>query len=307
MADRGTLKRSINQHMKSGKNDGKTHQLTNDSQNRLLAYTTAAGLGAFFAEQNVEAQVTASAALAPYPQTLAIGSGLGASLTYFYIDVDGNGTNDLLLDVNTFRVTISKALNTQTNNLPLNPSTDGYVIPWTNGMTLNATSGSAPTYKQFLATSLFYNGGWEFYFDKFPTVDALGFSFADSNGQVHFGYMNIQVNHTTGDNNDFTATVTGIYYNATPNAAIVIGALPPVPTVQVTSIKVGAGNAVTINFTSSDNAAATAFSLKTSPTLGASASWATDSGAVITSSAPGVYQAVTTGLGGSSQFYRISH
>ncbi len=38
---------------------GKTSPLTTDSQNRLMAYTTAAGLGAFFAGQNAEAQVTA--------------------------------------------------------------------------------------------------------------------------------------------------------------------------------------------------------------------------------------------------------
>ena len=33
----------------------------------------------------------------------------------------------------------------------------------------------------------------------------------------------------------------------------------------------------------------------------------TDAGAVISSSAPGVYKAVTTGTGGPSQFYRVKH
>ena len=41
--------------------------------------------------------------------------------------------------------------------------------------------------------------------------------------------------------------------------------------------------------------------------LGASASWTTDTKAVISSSGPGVYQAVTTGTGGPSQFFRIKH
>ena len=42
-------------------------RFTPDSQKRLLAYTTAAGLGAFFAGQNAEAARTLSLALGPYP------------------------------------------------------------------------------------------------------------------------------------------------------------------------------------------------------------------------------------------------
>ena len=101
-------------------------------------------------------------------------------------------------------------------------------------------------------------------------------------------------------------TFNGIYYNKTPNAAIVTGSLPPV-IVSATSIQVGAKNAVTINFTSTTNAPTSAFTLETSPVLGASASWTTDTKAVISSSGPGVYQAVTTGTGGPSQFFRIKH
>lgn len=293
--------------MRSAKNVGQTSRLTADSQNRLLAYTTAAGLGAFFAGQNAEAQVTTSAALAPYPHTLVKGvaPATGYYHTYFYIDVDGDGTMDLNLNVDTFRVNISKAHNAQTNAV-LNPSSNGYVIPWTVGTNLDASTGSVPTYKKWLANSYFYGGSWLYTWNNFATEEALGFSFTAADGLTHFGYMNVKVNHTSGANNDFTATVTGIYYNATPNAGIVIGALPPA-IVKVTSIQVGAGKSVTINFTSSDSAAASAFTLQSSPALGASANWTTDSGAVITSSAPGVYQAVTTGTGGSAQFFRISH
>jgi hypothetical protein len=211
----------------------------------------------------------------------------------------------LNLNVDTFRVNIDKAANSQTNKV-LNPSSNGYVIPWTVGTTLNATTGSVPTYKKWLANSYFYGGAWLYTWNNFPTEEALGFSFTAGDGQTHFGYMNVKVNHTAGANNDFTATVTGIYYNATPNAGIVIGSLPAAA-VTISSIKVGSGNSVTINFTSSDNAAASAFTLQSSPALGASANWTTDSGAVITSSAPGVYQAVTTGTGGAAQFFRVSH
>ena len=292
--------------MKSIKSAGQMSHFKTDSQNRLLAYTTAAGFGAFFAGQHVEGQVTASAALAPYPHTLIKGAGAGVYKTYFYLDVDGDGTPDFLLNIDTYRIKFGKAINSETNNTALNPSSNGYVIPWTVGTTLNSTNGSVWTYQKWLASSVFYNGSWAYLFNDFPTEEALGFSFTAKDSLTHFGYMNIQINHTAGANNDFTATVTGIYYNATPNAGIVIGALPPA-SVKVTSIQVGAAKSVTIDFTSSDNAPTSAFTLQSSPALGASASWTTDSAAVITSSGPGVYQAVTTGTGGSSQFFRISH
>ncbi|MGH7955363.1 MAG: hypothetical protein ACREOZ_05325, partial [Gloeomargaritales cyanobacterium] len=183
---------------------------------------------------------------------------------------------------------------------------NGYVIPWTAGTTLDATSGSAPTYRKWLASSVYSDGSWLYFFNDFPTEEPLGFSFTASDGLTHFGYMNVEVNHTSGVNNDFTATVAGIYYNKTPNAGIVIGSLPPA-VVTITSIQVGSANSVTIDFTSSDSAPASAFTLETSPTLGTSASWTTDSGAVISSTGSGTYQAVTAGTGGPAQFYRISH
>ena len=289
--------------MRNAKNVGQTSRLTADSQNRLLAYTTAAGLGAFFAGQSVEAQVTASAALAPYPHTLVPHTGTGYYNMYFYLDVDGDGTPDFNLDVNSWRVDISGM---PLSNQMLNPSSNAYLIPWTIGMTINATTGSAPLYKRFLANS--YSGIYGF--NNFTSSEALGFDFTSSlDGQRHFGYMDIQVNHTSGilgTYNDFTATVAGIYYNATPNASITIGDLPAV-VVTVTSIHVEPGNSVTINFTSSDNGPASAFTLETTSALGASANWTTDAGAVISSSASGVYQAVTTGTGGTAQFYRIRH
>ncbi len=85
----------------------------------------------------------------------------------------------------------------------------------------------APTYKKWLASSYFYSGSWHYLFNDFPTDGALGFSFTAADGLTHFGYMNVRVNHVSGANNDFTATVSGIYYNATPNAGIVVGDLPP--------------------------------------------------------------------------------
>jgi hypothetical protein len=284
---------------------GKLASWTLDSENRLLAYATAASFGAFFAGTAVEAQVVESSALAPYPRTLSKGAGTGYSHTYNYMDIDGDGTPDLNLNVDTFRVNIDKATNTQTNQV-LNPSSNGYVIPWTTGAVLDSTSGSAPTYKKWLATSLYSAGSWIYFWNDFPTVGALGFSFTAADGQAHFGYMNVVVNHTPNADNDFTATVTGVYYNKTANAGITIGAVPP-PVVTVTDIRVGAGNSITIDFNSSDAAPASAFTIETSPSLGSTADWTTDAGAGVSVVSPGVYQAVTTGTGGPTQFYRIKH
>jgi hypothetical protein len=286
--------------------NNKPAQLTPESQARLFAYTTAAGLGAFFAGQHAEAQVVASETLAPYPANLVKGAGTGAYLTYNYLDIDGDGTADFNLNVDTFRVNMDKAYAAQTNNLILNASTNGYIIPWANGQVLEGGAGSAPTYKKWLASSYFFQGSWWYFWNNFPSDEALGFQFTASDGQPHFGYMTLKVNHTIGMNNDYSATVSGIYYEARPNTGITIGALPP-PEVTVTQISVGPANTVTIDFTSSDNADASTFTVETSPMLGAGASWALDPGAIISKSSPGVYQAVTTGSGGASQFFRIQH
>ena len=298
--------------MKIKKNALQTARLTLDAQNRLFAYTTAAGLGAFFAGQNAEAQVTASLDLAPWPHTLTPGTGTGLYHNYHYLDIDGTGGSTPVFNLNVVGWRVDMSGTPSSTNLVLNPTSNAYVIPWTNGLVVTATNSatpsSIPTYKRFLANSVFRYSAY--LFNNFPTNgEAVGFEFLSTkDNQIHFGYMDIQVNGAPGVFGDFTATVAGIYYEATPNTPITIGALPAVVvTVTVTNISVGAGHAVTINFTSSDNAAASTFTLQTTPVLGAAASWVADSGAVITSNAPGVYTAVTTGTGGAAQFYRIIH
>jgi len=197
--------------MRENKSSTLLPQLTADSQTRLLAYTTAAGIGAFFAGQTADAQGTLSQALGPYPHILAPGAGTGYYKTYFYFDVDGNGSLDFNLAVSPTRVGIGIF-----GNQVLNPSSHAYLIPWTVGSTMGG-SGSAPTYKRFLATSGF---------NMFPSTSALGFSFtSDSSGspQTHYGYLDVQVNGTSGN---FTATVSDLYWNMTPNAGLVVNAVP---------------------------------------------------------------------------------
>ena len=79
--------------------------------------------------------------------------------------------------------------------------------------------------------------------------------------------------------------------------------LPPQPVVG--RLTFGAGNAVSISFSSSNDAPAEVFALETSPTLGSSAVWATDPGATLQSLGGGAYTADTIRSGNATQYYRL--
>ena len=196
-------------------------RFTTDSQKRLLAYTTAAGLGAFFGGQNSEAAPALSQGLGPYPHTLIPGMGTGVYHNYFYFDVDGNGTPDFNLGVNSRRIDISGY---GAGRLVLNPAPNGYVIPWTVGLTVNSTTGTAPTYKRWLANKSFSNPAYDF--NNFSSRGAMGFQFiseTSGSAQTHFGYVDLQVNGARGS---YTVTVDSIYWETSPNTSIRVSAVP---------------------------------------------------------------------------------
>jgi PEP-CTERM motif len=209
--------------MKTEKNPRQTTMLTIDSQKRLLAYTTAAGVGAFCAGHNTaQGQVVESSALT-YPITLGVPNGTGPNHDYFYLDIDGDGIHDFNFVPNTWRVTFGGT--PSSTSFGLNPSSNSYLIPWTTGMTIDGSTGSKPTYKTFLANG--NHGTSTYLFNNFHSPGVLGFEFVSGlDSQVHFGYMDVQVNGATGVYGDFTATITGIYYNLTPNAGITVGEVP---------------------------------------------------------------------------------
>ncbi|MGH7955365.1 MAG: hypothetical protein ACREOZ_05335, partial [Gloeomargaritales cyanobacterium] len=201
-----------------------------DSQKRLIAYTTAAGLGAFFGGQSAEAQVTASSAFVAYPAILP--SDTGTNTTDFAFDVDGDSSNDLQFIVfgqgnipNHSQVAdiigLTNVLNTA--NQLLNDSKTSYMHAWLGGETINASTGFAPTYKPRLALSYAYGYLLN---NKFPVTAALGFSFvSEVDNQTHFGYMDVRVNTTTnnlGQHFISSVIIKDMYYNATPNAGITI-------------------------------------------------------------------------------------
>jgi hypothetical protein len=322
--------------MKNKENAVPTPQLKPDSQSRVIAYSTAAGLGAFFAGQNAEAQVTESPAFAPYPATLIPGAGTGAYGFYHYFSVDGGANPQFNLTINnpippkpTTRVAqfidlpgVVSSTNLSLTNLALTPVVsplppNAYLVPFLGGSIIDGDTNAAapPTYQPRLAISYLeanaYGGFYNYLDSKYMTTGALGFQFVGSvDNQLHFGYMDVQVNTTTNSGGIIivqSVVIQDMFYNAKPNAAITV----PIQ-VSITNVTVGAGNAVTITFTSNDSAVASDFTLQTSPTLGASASWV-DAAVSITqiSSAntgginEATYQAITTGTGGPSQFYRI--
>jgi hypothetical protein len=127
----------------------------------------------------------------------------------------------------------------------------------------------------------------------------FGFRFAPA-GTVLYGWGRMRRSGTDLTLEDWAYDDSGSPINAGST-----GTSPAEP--FITGITLGAGNQVTIAFTCSDNAAASAFRLKTSSAVGPSAAWATDTGATISSNTPGVYQAITTATGGSGQFYIIGH
>lgn len=213
--------------MKTSKNIGTQIRLTFDSQKRLVAYTTAAGVGAFLVSQGADGQVVESSALT-YPVTLGVPNGIGPNHDYFYLNIDGGGTEFNLVP-NTWRVTFGGT--PSSTSFAINPTSNKYIIPWSTGMYVgplgNSTTPdeSKPTYKNFLANGS--HSTQTYLFNNFTTTEAVGFEFTGkTDGQIHFGYMDIQVNGTSGVYGDFTATVSGIFYNTTPDQGIYIGQVP---------------------------------------------------------------------------------
>lgn len=203
-----------------------------------------------------------------------------------------------------------------TTNLCINDKATSYLHAWMGGEIISGATGVAPTYRPRLAIAYYFLGG-DVLNNKFPVDGVVGFQFVNSGGQTNFGYVDLQVNRQNVVVNGVTnpvissVTINDVYYNKTPNAGIAV----PI-SVVVTNISVGPGNVVTIGFTANTNAPATAFTLQTSPALGASANWTTDPNAVINNTVQANpnnakllagYQAVTITNGGPSQFYRLSY
>ena len=329
--------------MKNTKIPAQPSRLTADSQKRLLAYSTAAGLGAFFAGQNAEAALVQAPGLGSYPVTVLphpVGSTNG---TDFYLSIEGGTVTNF--DLNIYPDLLSHPTNqwpaqliqligfvpdtnnpTVVNGQPLCPpfsdgSTNAYIGAFFGGMVIgnNATTFT-PWYHPSLGIS--YNAGaypWINYnwteVPGFPE-EYVGFEFTSSaDGQNHFGYMDMQVNFTSATVGAATKQVVksvvikDCRYETTPNAGVTVPS-----SIKITSFTEDPsnGNLITIDFGpnwANDNSST--FVLETSPTLGSSAAWVTDPQATVFQTgtanidAPATYQALTYPTNNGAQFWRI--
>jgi hypothetical protein len=213
--------------MKDVKNSTQPSRMSADSQKRLLAYSTAASLGAFFAGQNAEAAVVQAPGLAPYPLVVLpqpLGSTNG---TYHYLSIEGGSITNFVLNIGPDLLShptnkwpsqiidlIGDTNNTAISNgqvlTPLMGApgvyhgwTNAYCVSFLGGAIIgNNTNATAPWYGNRLALTYNYGGyPWVNYawnnFTSFP-AECLGFKFTSSvDGQNHFGYMDVQVSFVT--------------------------------------------------------------------------------------------------------------
>ena len=286
-----------------------------DSQKRLLAYSTAASLGAFFAGQNAEAAVVRAPGLAPYPVVILpqpVGSTNG---TYLNLSIEGGSITNFLLNIapdllshptNKFGSQLVDLIGfvPDTNNPAVNNgqvltplrsdgTTNGYCVAFLGGSIIgNNANITAPSYQPRLALSYNYGGyPWVNYAwnaaPGFPS-EFIGFKFTSSvDGQTHFGYMDFQISFVT-------ASIDYITPEGTTNTAtkqivksVVINdcryettpnADITVPVLFKITNFANEADKVTIDFSpnSTDNFDASTFVIETSPTLGPSAHWTAD-------------------------------
>ena len=202
--------------MKDNKNSTEPSRMSADSQKRLLAYSTAASLGAFCVGQNAEAAVVQAPGLAPYPLVILpqpVGSTNG---TYLNLSIEGGSKTNFLLNIapdllshptNKFGSQVIDLIGfvPDTNNpaihngqvltpLRIDGSTNAYCVAFYGGAIIGSANSTAPWYQPRLALS--YNYGaypWVNYswnaVPGFPS-EFVGFEFTSSvDGQTHFGYM----------------------------------------------------------------------------------------------------------------------
>jgi hypothetical protein len=216
--------------MKDIKNSDQPSRMSADSQDRLLAYSTAASLGAFFAGQNAEAAVVQAPGLAPYPHVILPQPAGSTNGTYLNLSIEGGSITNFLLNIapdllshptNKFGSQLVDMIGfvPDTNNpairngqalTPLRGApagdhgwTNAYCVAFYGGAIIgNNTNTTAPWYQPRLALSYNYGGyPWVNYawnaVPGFPS-EIAGFEFTSSvDGQNHFGYMDFQISFVT--------------------------------------------------------------------------------------------------------------
>lgn len=213
--------------MKNTQTSPQPPAMSTEMQNRLLAYSTAASLGAFFAGQSAEAAVVQSPGLAPYPHVF-LPPGLGeTNANNFFLSIEGGSiTNFQLFITGDITSHLTNKTPAQVIRMPgivpdtNNPAvvngqvlsmlrgtataahgyTNSYCVAFLGGLAIgNNTNSPAPWYQPQLGISYNYGSAfpWKNYVNSsfqngFPN-NILGFRFTSSvDGQEHFGYMDVK-------------------------------------------------------------------------------------------------------------------
>ncbi|MFO1475343.1 MAG: hypothetical protein U1F98_01670 [Verrucomicrobiota bacterium] len=325
--------------MKNAKTSTQQSSATADSQNRLLAYSTAASLGAFYVGGNAQAALVQAPGLAPYPHVILAPPPGTATESHHYLSIEsGSKTNfDLIFGPDLLSHTTSGGppqvvelpgfdADTQPlTTLWVNGDPNAYIAAFFGGAVIgNNTNTALPSYHPRLALSYqiggypFVNYNWNGYL-SYPNEYA-GFKFKSTvDGQNHFGYLQLQINFIDATTNTLPPGVTkrvlqsvvikDCRYESTPDAGVTIP-----KEIMITNIT-NSDNTVTIDFgpNSTENDDATVFTLETSLSLGSSAVWVADPNVIsmiqVTtgdSQQPATYQVQTTrDPAVPTQFYRI--
>src|SRR5450432_3228918 len=217
----------MNNHSKTS---SQLSRISSDSQDRLMAYTTAASLGAFFAGQNAKATLVQAPGLGGYP-LVVLPQPLGSTnATDHFLSIEGGSITNF--DLNIYPDLLSHPTTQYPSQLILligfvpdtnNPAivngqvlTPTFSVPDAYGHTnnayaavflgrsaINATTASAPWYHPSLGISYNYTKDYPFVNNHWTEVpgfpeEYVGFEFTSSvDGQNHFGYMDMQVNFTS--------------------------------------------------------------------------------------------------------------
>lgn len=216
--------------MKTTKIPAQSSSMTADSQNRLLAYSTAASLGAFFAGQSTEAAVVQAPGLAPYPLVILPQPAGSTNGTYHYLSIEGGSITNFVLNIgpdllshptNKFGSQVidlvgyvpdtnfPAVVNGQALTPPISPGVqNAYCVAFLGGAIIgsNTNNATAPWYANRMGLS--YNYGaypWVNYawsnVPGFPS-EFVGFEFTSSvDGQNHFGYIDVQINFVSASIN----------------------------------------------------------------------------------------------------------
>ncbi len=162
------------------------------STKRLMAYSAAAGMGAFAFGQGAQAAVQSNSSLS---NTTFAHSGLASNGDDFTvdIDIDGDGTNDTRLGVFLNAIGMTGF----PGNAVLADSTNGalsyYVVGFQNGDTVDANNDAAGggVNLAFVTPYVALYGGYRYQIHHTQDGDWIGVQF-DIGGNTHFGAIQIK-------------------------------------------------------------------------------------------------------------------